>query len=100
MLLVASATAGWPTAWAALRAPSAAGYVRPARRALAYGFHSAGAALALIMLTLGPIEHVLQHERGPDPQIDPHSCLEAPFFVSHVSITATQDRQRGLSARH
>ena len=33
----------------------------------AYGFHSAGAALALIMLTLGPINHVLPHERGPDP---------------------------------
>jgi transposase len=35
----------------------------------AYGFHSANAALALIMVTLGPIEHVLPHERatGPDP---------------------------------
>lgn len=35
----------------------------------AYGFHSANAALALIMLTLGPIEHVLPHERrrGSDP---------------------------------
>src|SRR5450759_273858 len=31
----------------------------------AYGFHSAGAALALIMITLGPINHVLPHERGP-----------------------------------
>ena len=29
----------------------------------AYGFHSANAALALIMLTLGPITHVLPHER-------------------------------------
>ena len=29
----------------------------------AYGFHSADAALALIMVTLGPIEHVLPHER-------------------------------------
>lgn len=29
----------------------------------AYGFHSAKAALALIMVTLGPIEHVLPHER-------------------------------------
>ena len=29
----------------------------------AYGFHSSKAALALIMLTLGPIEHVLPHER-------------------------------------
>ena len=27
------------------------------------GFHSANAALALIMITLGPIEHVLPHER-------------------------------------
>jgi transposase len=31
----------------------------------AYGFHSAHAALALIMVTLGPIEHVLPHEREP-----------------------------------
>jgi hypothetical protein len=33
------------------------------------GFHSANAALALIMVTLGPIEHVLPHERttAPDP---------------------------------
>jgi transposase len=30
----------------------------------AYGFHSANAALALIMLTLGPIEHVLPYERA------------------------------------
>jgi transposase len=29
----------------------------------AYGFHSAKAALALIMITLGPIQHVLPHER-------------------------------------
>jgi transposase len=29
----------------------------------AYGFHSADAALALIMLTLGPINHVLPHGR-------------------------------------
>ena len=29
----------------------------------AYGFHSAKAALALIMVTLGPIKHVLPHER-------------------------------------
>ena len=33
----------------------------------AYGFHCAGAAPALIMVTLGPIDHVLPHERGPDP---------------------------------
>jgi transposase len=31
----------------------------------AYGFHSAKAALGLIMLTLGPITHVLPHERQP-----------------------------------
>ena len=29
----------------------------------AYGLHSANAALALIMVTLGPIKHVLPHER-------------------------------------
>ena len=33
----------------------------------AYGFHSANAALALVMLTVGPITHVLPHERVPDP---------------------------------
>jgi hypothetical protein len=44
----------------------------------AYGFHSANAALALIMVTLGPIEHILPHERhrASDPWIDPHSCRE------------------------
>ena len=31
----------------------------------AYGFHSAKAALGLVMLTLGPINHVLPHERPP-----------------------------------
>lgn len=33
----------------------------------AYGFHSAKATLALVMLTLGPIEHVLPHERTGVP---------------------------------
>src|SRR5450631_911241 len=35
----------------------------------AFGFHSASAALARIMVTLGPIEHVLLQERttAPDP---------------------------------
>jgi len=33
----------------------------------AYGFHSAKAALALVMLTVGPIEHVLPHERTSPP---------------------------------
>jgi len=33
----------------------------------AYGFHSARAALGLIMLTVGPIEHVLPHERAGPP---------------------------------
>ena len=33
----------------------------------AYGFHSPRAALALIMLTLGPIDHVLPHERTALP---------------------------------
>lgn len=33
----------------------------------AYGFHSAKAALALIMLTVGPITHVLPHERTSVP---------------------------------
>jgi len=31
----------------------------------AYGFHSAGAALALIMLTCGPVTLMLPHERSP-----------------------------------
>lgn len=34
----------------------------------AYGFHSANAALALIMVTLGPIDHVLPHERRQAPE--------------------------------
>ena len=33
----------------------------------AYGFHSAEAALGLVMLTLGPITHILPHERTPVP---------------------------------
>jgi transposase len=33
----------------------------------AYGFHSAKAAIGLIMLTLGPITHVLPHERPAIP---------------------------------
>lgn len=33
----------------------------------AYGFHSANAALALVMLTVGPITHVLPHERAAGP---------------------------------
>jgi len=33
----------------------------------AYGFHSANAALALVMLTVGPITHVLSHERAAGP---------------------------------
>jgi transposase len=32
----------------------------------AYGFHSPTAALALVMLSCGPIELLLPHERGPD----------------------------------
>ncbi|MHB8451284.1 MAG: ISL3 family transposase, partial [Mycobacteriales bacterium] len=41
------------------------GLNRPVRLIInrAYGFHSANAALALIMVTLGRIEHVLPHER-------------------------------------
>ena len=33
----------------------------------AYGFHSSRAALALIMLTVGPVTHVLPHERALAP---------------------------------
>jgi transposase len=33
----------------------------------AYGFHTARAALALVMLTVGPIDHVLPHERTGVP---------------------------------
>ncbi len=33
----------------------------------AYGFHSAGPRSALIMLTVGPITHVLPHERTGIP---------------------------------
>lgn len=46
----------------------------------AHGFHSAYAALGLIMLTLGPIEHMLPHERArtPDPSNHPHRCRKSP----------------------
>jgi hypothetical protein len=45
----------------------------------AYGFHFANAALALIMVILGPITHVLPHERSlvSDGYINPHLCQEA-----------------------
>jgi len=33
----------------------------------AYGFHSADAALALVMLSAGPINLKLPHERRPEP---------------------------------
>ena len=33
--------------------------------ARAYGFHSAKAALALVMLSCGPIELLLPHEKSP-----------------------------------
>ncbi|MGH9128526.1 MAG: transposase, partial [Acidimicrobiales bacterium] len=33
----------------------------------AYGFHSTEAAIGLVMLSLGPITHVLPHERTPVP---------------------------------
>ncbi len=33
----------------------------------ACGFYSASAALALVMLTVGPITHVLPHERAAGP---------------------------------
>ena len=42
----------------------------------AYGFHSANAALGLIMLTLGPINHVLPHERTT-----PADPLNRPTFM-------------------
>ncbi|MDP1792772.1 MAG: transposase [Acidimicrobiales bacterium] len=60
----------------------------------AHGFHSASAALGLIMLTLGSIDHVLPHERQrtADPQIDPHSCREAPE-TSFVGANATRARE-------
>jgi hypothetical protein len=42
----------------------------------AYGFHSANAALALVVLTVGTITHVLPHERSTGPGIDSHRCRE------------------------
>ena len=49
-----------------------------------FGFHSAGAVLALVVLTLGPIEHALPHERqqAADPRIHPHSCHESQERVA------------------
>jgi transposase len=42
----------------------------------AYGFHSANAALAVIMVTLGPIEHVL-----PPRALDGRRSLKSPTFM-------------------
>src|ERR1035437_7191065 len=41
-----------------------------------FGFHSAGAVLAVVVLTLGPIDHALPHlrQQAADPRIHPHSC--------------------------
>ena len=36
----------------------------------AYGFHSARAALGLVMLSPGPITHVLPHERSATQPAD------------------------------
>ncbi len=50
----------------------------------AYGFHKAKAALALIMVTVGPIEHVLPHERRQvsDPWKPPTPLPGDPRSVS------------------
>jgi transposase len=42
----------------------------------AYGFHSAQAALALVMLTCGQSNSAYLTNEHPD---DPHSCRESPF---------------------
>ncbi len=42
----------------------------------AYGFHSAQAALALVMLSRGPITCAYPTNPHPD---DPHSCRESPI---------------------
>ena len=61
----------------------------------AYGFHSAKAALALIMLTLGPIEHVLPHEPAAIPATDdPHPCRELQSKVKLNGIASSPSRIR------
>lgn len=59
----------------------------------AYGFHSPQAALALVMLSCGPIELHLPHERVPG---DPHSCRESPLFDQPGDRVAPD---RGVVAR-
>jgi len=44
----------------------------------AYGFHSAKATVALVMLSCGPIELLLPTK---DRQDDPHRCRESQIFV-------------------
>lgn len=47
----------------------------------AYGFHSARATLALVMPTVGPIDHALPHERASVPLTRPTSMPRAQLCV-------------------
>ena len=51
----------------------------------AYGFHTARAALALIMLTVGPITAPTSCPTSEPafPSRGPHSCREAPKWFGH-----------------
>lgn len=44
----------------------------------AYGFHSSRAVLAFIMLTIGPMDHVLPHERTGVPSRSTHVSAGNP----------------------
>lgn len=55
----------------------------------AYGFHTSNAALALIMITFGPIDHVLPHETPRDRRSLNRPTLKpgGPEFGPHVIVT-------------
>jgi hypothetical protein len=63
----------------------------------AYGFHSAGAALALIMVTLGPINHVLPHERGQIPKSTHIQGLEAHILDIHGASYVLGEDVQGMA---
>jgi hypothetical protein len=65
-----------------------------------YGFHFASAVLALIMLMLGPINHVLPHERQPavDPSINPHSCREGRHSLRDAGTSRTEEMTTSAAA--
>lgn len=67
----------------------------------AFGFHSASAALALIMITLGPSTTSFHTNEDQIPKDDPHSCREAPkaTLTGRHTYTLTGSTDRASSTR-